>query len=335
MTKKRLFALLVILVFILAISVQLLFGAKPKEEAKLDPSAGAAAHVFLKEITDTIGARVAGTENEKKIADYMALNFNKMGYKTVVQPFTYDSTDETTKITKKVQSLNVYALKPGLSKKEIIVGAHMDSKDVGVGADDNGSALAVMLEVAEKLKDIKTPYTIKFVAFGAEETGENGSLYYVSQMDKAAIANTQIMINMDSLAVGDDMNVYGGYGKDGLVRDYALKVAREMGLNLKTNMGENPEYPLGSTGDWSDHDPFVKAGMKYIYFEATNWLLGDKDGYTQVNIKFGDQGAIWHTQYDNMKYIEETFPGRMDERLRTFTMVLKKILTDYNFELKK
>ncbi len=330
-TRKRQHTLLIMVTLILAISFQLSgCSSDPAATPSAEPVAGASAHIYLTEITDTIGARVTGTANEQKIADYMVKNFEKFGFKTEVQPFTYESTDETTKVTTTEKSLNVYAVKPGISTEEIIVGAHMDSKDVGVGADDNGSALAVMLEVAEKLKDVKTPYTIRFIAFGAEETGDNGSAYYVSKMDKAAIDNTLVMINMDSLAVGDDMNVYGGYGKDGLVRDYALKVAREMGLDLKTNMGANPEYPLGSTGDWSDHAPFVTAGMNYVYFEATNWYLGDMDGYTQVDPKYGEEGAIWHTEFDNMKYIEDTFPGRLDEHLKTFTMVLTKILTDYN-----
>ena len=328
MNRKQLLPLLITLALILSLSLPL-SGCGNKTAAA--PVAGDAAHAYLTEITENIGSRVAGTADEQKIGDYLVTNFEKFGYETKVQPFTYESTDETTKVTTTVSSENVYAIKPGISTKEIIVGAHMDSKDVGVGADDNGSALAVMLEVAEKLKDVKTPYTIRFIAFGSEETGDNGSAFYVSQMDKAAIANTLVMINMDSLAVGDDMNVYGGYGKDGLVRDYALKVAKEMGLDLKTNMGANPEYPLGSTGDWSDHAPFQAAGMNYVYFEATNWYLGDMDGYTQVDPKYGVDGAIWHTKYDNMKYIEDTFPGRLKDHLKTFTMVLTKILTDYKF----
>ena len=43
----------------------------------------------------------------------------------------------------------------------IIFGAHYGSGNEGKGADDNASGVAVMLEAARMLKDVKTPHTIK------------------------------------------------------------------------------------------------------------------------------------------------------------------------------
>jgi hypothetical protein len=94
-------------------------------------------------------------------------------------------------------------------------------------------------------------------------------------------------------------------------------------------MGLNPEYPAGTTGDFSDNAPFRQAGVPYAYFEATNWELGAKDGYTQVDPKFGKNGEIWHTQDDTLDYIEKTFPGRMDAHLKLFSTLLMDILTEY------
>ena len=56
---------------------------------------------------------------------------------------------------------DVIAVKEGVSEEMIIFGAHYGSGNEGKGADDNASGVAVMLEAARMLKDVKTPYTIK------------------------------------------------------------------------------------------------------------------------------------------------------------------------------
>lgn len=81
------------------------------------------------------------------------------------------------------------------------------------------------------------------------------------------------MFNLDSLAVGDQMYVYGSSGEDGFVRDLALEIATNKKLNIETNIGLNPDYPAGTTGDWSDHAPFKRLGIPYGYLEATSILL--------------------------------------------------------------
>ncbi|NMB89660.1 MAG: M20/M25/M40 family metallo-hydrolase, partial [Chloroflexi bacterium] len=228
-----------------------------------------------------------------------------------------------------LRSQNIIAVKTGQSEKEIIVGAHYDSVDAGRGADDNASGIAVVLEVAERLVDVETPYTIRFVAFGAEEVGLKGSTYYAGQMSQDEIRNTLFMVNLDSLAAGDNLYVYGDVGEKGVVRNWVLTYANQNHLPIQTQKGQHPDYPIGTTGDWSDHAPFKAAGIQYVYFEATNWTLGNLDGYTQVDPQFGENGEIWHTAYDDIAYITETFPGRLDSHLQVFTHMLFHVLTDY------
>ena len=62
--------------------------------------------------------------------------------------------------------LNIEVIKEGQSKKTIIVGAHYDSAGTH-GVDDNGSGVVVALESALRMIDVETPYTIKYVFFGA------------------------------------------------------------------------------------------------------------------------------------------------------------------------
>jgi hypothetical protein len=284
---------------------------------------GEIAFSHVTSIADGIGPRPTGTETESQAAQYILNTLRGFGYAPDLQPFT------ATEKFGVVQSANIVAVKQGLSPQEIIVGAHYDSVQVGTGADDNASGVGVLLEVAQRIKDISTPYTIRFILFGAEEIGLEGSKYYASRMKEEEIQNTIAMINLDSLIAGDIPYVYGDAGDAGVIRDWTLKFAEEHDLDLQTQPGTLPEYPPGTTGDFSDHAPFKALGIPYTYFESTNWMLGDKDGYVQVSPEYGENGKIWHTQYDTIEYIDTTFPGRIQERLNLFVTVLEGILTEY------
>ncbi|CAM4381725.1 Zn-dependent M28 family amino/carboxypeptidase [Paenibacillus endophyticus] len=287
--------------------------------AEPDSTVGISAYEYLDYLANTIGTRVAGSAKEVEAGNYVKAEFEKLGYGVTVQPFSYGSSGKT--------SNNIVATKIGISPKVIIVGAHYDSVSAGKGADDNASGVAVMLESAKAVAQLNTPYTVKFIAFGAEEVGTQGSQYYVSQMSTVDKQNTVAMINLDSLAVGDFMYIYGSKGSKGFVRELGLDIAERLDLDLITNPGLNPKYPAGTTGDWSDHAAFSKAGIPIAYLEATNWNLGAMDGYTQTSDSEYD-GEVWHTPNDTLAYIQSKYPGRLEQHLTTFTKVLTGIILE-------
>ena len=269
-----------------------------------------------------IGPRVAGTAAEGRAAAYIASIFDGAGYTPQVRPFrAIDDYGHRTR------SVNVVAVKTGRSAREIVVGAHYDSVKDGRGADDNASGVAVMLEVAELLKDETTPYTIRFVAFGAEEVGMLGSNAYVSQMSKADRANTVAMVNLDSVMAGDIAYIYSDEGGRAALRNWTMGWASRNGFDLRTIRNVDLSDPEG--GGSSDYAAFQQAGIPFVYFETTNWNLGDKDGYTQVNLKYGARGIIRHTRYDTLAYLDATFPGRVDADLKMFAVILHSLLTQY------
>jgi Zn-dependent M28 family amino/carboxypeptidase len=68
----------------------------------------------------------------------------------------------------------------------VVVGAHYDTVPSTPGADDNASAVAVLLEVARLMRDWASWRTVRFVAFPCEEmphfhTHEMGSQVYAKQ----------------------------------------------------------------------------------------------------------------------------------------------------------
>jgi Zn-dependent M28 family amino/carboxypeptidase len=318
--KKPAFLSMIAILFLLISSVSGTTASAVSYSPSLVHKKGAMAYEHTKFLSEKIGSRVYGTAGEVKAKEYIQQQFERMGYKPSVQSFSF------TRRGKEYSSANVLAYKPGKSSKQIIVGAHYDSVSIGKGADDNASGAGVMLEVAEVLKKVKTPYSIVFVAFGAEEGGLNGSNYYANQMTSTDIKNTVGMINLDSLAAGDKMYVHGSAGEAGFIRDQAINIAKKKKLDIGINTGLNPEYPAGTTGDWSDHAPFNKLGIPFAYFESTNWEIGELDGYEQTE----EYGGIWHTENDTLAFIEGAYPGRTEERLSTYSQVLTELLKFMN-----
>ncbi|KAF0108450.1 MAG: glutaminyl-peptide cyclotransferase [Anaerolineaceae bacterium] len=281
---------------------------------------GAAARQHIEALTD-IGPRVSGTDGEAEAARYIMDAFGQMGYAAELQAFSAETDDGGM-----INSANVIAIKDGDSTQAIVVGAHYDAVDDGLGSDDNASGVAVMLEVAGLVKDVSTPYTIYFVAFGAEEVGLLGSDAFVSSLSEGDLADIVLMVNLDSVTAGDIAYAYSPEGR-AEARDWAMDWAASNGYDLQTVPDINLADDEG--GGTGDYEAFDLAGIPWLYFEATNWDLGNQDGYTQVDPQYGDNGAIIHTEYDTLDYLDATFPGRVDERLDLYVAVLFNLLTQF------
>jgi len=108
-------------------------------------------------------------------AEYIERTFADLGYRPLDEPFQSRG--------KAVR--NIIAEKPGsLAPEEIVlVGAHYDSVQGSPGANDNGSGVAALLELARLLANRELPRTVRFVAFVNEEapfsySDEMGSLVH-------------------------------------------------------------------------------------------------------------------------------------------------------------
>lgn len=90
-----------------------------------------------------------------------------------------------------MRSANVVGEIPGtdLANEIVILGAHLDSWDPGVGALDDGAGVAIMMGVAKLIGelDAKPRRTIRVVLFANEEFGTSGSLAYVAA-NEASVA---------------------------------------------------------------------------------------------------------------------------------------------------
>jgi hypothetical protein len=78
----------------------------------------------------------------------------------------------------------------------VLIGAHIDSFDLGTGALDNGANVSLVIDIARQIKklDLTPKRTIRFVLFNGEEQGMYGSWGYtqthIDELDNHVLAST-------------------------------------------------------------------------------------------------------------------------------------------------
>lgn len=105
-------------------------------------------------------------------------------------------------------SWNARADLPGAQPEEsLVLAAHHDTTPDSPGANDNAAGVAVMLETARLLTQlqqssgVRPGRTIRFVSFGGEEQGLQGSEAFVTQ-HYGPETPPRLMINLDEIATG-------------------------------------------------------------------------------------------------------------------------------------
>ncbi|PWB35623.1 autotransporter outer membrane beta-barrel domain-containing protein [Pseudomonas sp. SDI] len=277
-------------------------------------------------ITDYPG-RYRGTANFAGAADLMQSKLG-FGYTTRRQDFTWAGTRS---------SQNVIASAPGLNSTYVVLGAHFDTyfgRPTLQGLDDNASGAAVLTEIARNLGGIALENGLEVVGFGAEEEGLRGSRAYVNALSASQRANLLGMINLDSLVTGDKMYAHAGSNSVanpalGAYRDQLLRIAGELNIPLFSNPGLDPAYPAG-TGCCSDGESFNGLNVPVLFIEATNWELGDLDGYTQTDNPLIPGGSTWHDPAEDNEAVLSTALGqeRIAQRMRDFSRLLTRLVLE-------
>jgi Peptidase family M28/PA domain len=98
---------------------------------------------------------------------------------------------------------------PGDAPRVVMAGGHLDSVPAGPGLNDNGSGIAALLHVAERLAPRDLP--LRFGFWGAEEIGLVGSRRYVGGLDAAERRRIAAYLNLDMVGSPDsEPQVYDG-----------------------------------------------------------------------------------------------------------------------------
>ena len=112
----------------------------------------------------------------EQAAQYIQSEFLKLGLEVNEDHFQWEGKSYK----------NIVAEKKGMTSphRVFILGAHYDTVPGSPGADDNASAIAVLLEVARNIQTIPLDITVRLIAFCLEEYGYIGSTHYVESLKK-------------------------------------------------------------------------------------------------------------------------------------------------------
>ncbi len=254
------------------------------QESRISPEllgrhVGALAH-------DSMRGRFTPSPEVERAADYVEAAFRAAGLQpageggTFRQRFPVRAPDGSNPT-----GPNVIAVLPGrdpaLRGTYVAVVAHMDhvgaagpgrrgctpagADSICNGADDNASGTAGLLALAEAFARLAPGprRSVLFLAVSGEERGLLGSRHYA---DHPTVPLDSIvgLVNLDMIGRNRPDSVYlNGWGKSSisdLVRRLAAR-HRELGLDVGPDLEDRPETPADS-----DHYPFQRRGIPYIFF---------------------------------------------------------------------
>ena len=263
--------------------------------------------VFLAD--DALEGRQTGTEGERKAAEYLEGRFEELGmlpkgtdgyfqdfsFKPKTDPhkeveFEMNPTDST------ITGRNILGYFDNQADQTIVIGAHYDhlgyggdgslyrgeEKAIHNGADDNASGVAVMLDLAAKLKNSNTGNNYLFMAFSGEEMGLLGSNYFAKNptVDSEKI---NYMINLDMvgrLKADSTLAVYG-VGTSPIFKQ-VLNASNDRFKLVENESGVGP----------SDHTSFYLIDVPVLHFFTGQHEDYHKPGDDSEKINYEGMEAI-------------------------------------------
>ncbi len=214
--------------------------------------------------------------------DYIAAQFEASGYAVGFQSYEFDGDDYA----------NIEVTRAGnrLADEIIVVGAHYDAVVGAPGANDNGSGVAALLELARRFSEVDLSRTLRFVAFVNEEpphflSGTMGSEVYARRAARQG-ENIVAMFALETIGYYRDdpgsqhypppLNLF--YPKQGnflaFVGNLGSRALVTRALRAFRQHARFPSEGIAAPAfipgvDWSDHRSFWKEGYPAVMITDT------------------------------------------------------------------
>ena len=143
----------------------------------------------------------------------------------------------------------------GGAGERAVIGGHYDSQLEGVGASDNASGIASLIQVAGVLAERRLHRNLVFAAFADEEGGFRGSTHYC-RLHRDTLGSTVGMVNLDAPGWAPSQR---SLHADASIRALAVETARRVNWSPDEEMD-------ASLFPGSDHNPFIDAGVPSCFF---------------------------------------------------------------------
>ena len=263
------------------------------------------AFAYVKKQTE-FGPRVPNTEAHRQTRKWLVSKFEEFGAEVIEQNF--DATIYTGEVYK---STNIIAQYNPAASKRVILAAHWDSRHTAdhdpleenhsqpvMGADDGGSGVGVLLEVARQIQQNPIDLGIDIILFDAEDNGDGGDQGRPEGWCLGAQYWSRNFHKKDYKAkYGILLDMVGGknaqFTKDAVSRSYAPRVVKKT-WSLAKSMGYGNFFLDKNTGPLTDDHLFVNQIAKIPMIDIIN--------LPNTNPKpFVDH---WHTVEDTIDKID-------------------------------
>lgn len=215
-------------------------------------------------------------------ARYIEQVFGGLGYAVSAQRFRVDAAEVR----------NIEAEVPGGARagEIIVVGAHYDSVIGAVGANDNGSGVAAVLELARLFRDAKLARTLRFVAFVNEEppfdrTEVMGSRVYARRAKERG-ENVVAMFSLETIGYYSERPGSQHYpfplsffypATGNFIAFVSNLTSRALLHEVVASFRRHAEFPSEAVAapafipgvDWSDHRSFWEKGYPALMVTDT------------------------------------------------------------------
>lgn len=231
-------------------------------------------------------SREFGTDGEKRAFDYLFSQMKSYGYDVVAQPFKMGKASVKNFGNPEFDFFNVSPLNGQVvaesnnliaeknydkNKKTLVFCTHYDTEADSLGAADNGSGTAALLEAAKIMKDYQLNYNLRIIFFSSEEYCIYGSRYYVSELSDEEIENIVGCFNIDMVGTKDFRRPIIRIAPTGTKTITLEDGTQQEQPNVESNWISNEykringEYELLNS-IYADDAPFNKKGIPAIYF---------------------------------------------------------------------
>lgn len=278
-------------------------GLKFKDKGRPVPAfnADSAYHFVEKQVA--FGPRVPNTPAHRQALRYLEQTLRRYAGQRLVytQSFTASGYEEELKLGNIIAAFNPAA------KDRILLSAHWDSRpraemdamrpdDPLLGADDGGSGVAVLLELARLFKKDPPPIGVDLVLFDGEDYGKSGDLNlyflgsrYWSQNPPVPGYNPRFGILLDMVGAKNAV-----FRKESYSMVYAPNLVDEL-WNIAGEKGYDTYFKEEEGAAVSDDHVIVNS---YTGIPIINII---NHGKTERGS--ADFAPHWHTHEDNMKVI--------------------------------
>jgi len=221
-----------------------------------------------------------GAAEHDSVRTFIKQTLEKLDYK-VEEQFLYESYSEKGRFLKVAEVRNLIVRVPGQdSTQAILVSAHYDSEENAPGANDNGTAVAAMLETLRAVKSFpKLKNDLIFLFSDAEEIGLLGAKAFMEKHPLAA--KVKVNLNFEARGADGPSVLFETSEKNGwLIHEYA-KTPDAFG----TSLGYEIYKLLPNNTDYSVFKQKEIAGLNFAYIGKHTHYHTPLDNLEHVNLE--------------------------------------------------